>query len=68
MESLKRVAHVSKFLLPLEIPQDIQMDATISEIFQQYKDLQAEFKAVHQSTEEMRQDAMKPNELKKEIT
>ena len=66
-EHLKRVAHISKFLVPLDIPQDIQVDAQMGEIYQQYKDLQAEFKAVHESTESMRQDAMKPNELKKEI-
>lgn len=40
----------------------------MSSVYQMYKDLQAEFRATHQNTEQLRQESMNPTELKKEIT
>ncbi len=39
----------------------------MQDVFQIYKDLQAEFQATHQNVEQLRGESMQPNELKKEI-
>jgi len=43
------------------------MDEKISELTGNYKQLQAEFTAIHQNVEMLRQESMKPAQLKKEI-
>ena len=44
------------------------VDDEMRNTLQRYKDLQAEFQAVHQNTESLRNESMNPAELKKEIT
>ena len=44
------------------------VDEEMRGTLQRYKDLQAEFQAVHQNTEALRNESMNPAELKKEIT
>jgi len=53
--------------VPLHIPDEFLVDEEMQEIFNTYKDLQAEFQATHQAVDQMRQDSMNPGELKKEI-
>ena len=43
-------------------------DEEMRNTMQIYKDLQAEFRAVHQNTENLRNESMNPQELRKEIT
>lgn len=43
------------------------VDEEMRETMQQYRDLQAEFQAVHQGVESLRNESMNPSELKKEI-
>ena len=49
---------MAKFLITLEIPEEILNDQEVKEIFNQYKDLQAEFQVVHQQLESSSKDAM----------
>jgi intraflagellar transport protein 81 len=44
------------------------VDEDMRNTLSMYKNLQAEFQAVHQNVEGLRTDSMNPNELKKEIT
>ena len=44
------------------------VDEDMRNTMQIYRDLQAEFRAVHQNVENLRAESMNPNELKKEIT
>lgn len=67
-QDLKRIAYTSKFLVSLAIPEELLMDEEIRETMQVYKDLQAEFTAVHQNLEMLRSESMSPEQLKKEIT
>jgi intraflagellar transport protein 81 len=67
-QDLKRIAYTSKFLVSLAIPEELLMDEEIRETMQVYKDLQAEFTAVHQNVELLRSESMSPDQLKKEIT
>lgn len=67
-QDLKRIAYTSKFLVSLAIPEELLMDEEIRDTMQIYKDLQAEFTAVHQNVELLRSESMSPEQLKKEIT
>ena len=68
LPDLNRKAYTAKFLVPLEIPDEFMVDDEMRNTVQRYKDLQAEFQAVHQNTEALRNESMNPAELKKEIT
>ncbi|CAI2387734.1 unnamed protein product [Moneuplotes crassus] len=67
-QDLKRISYTSKFLVALSIPEELMMDEEIRETMDVYKNLQAEFTAVHQNLEVLRSEAMSPDQLKKEIT
>jgi intraflagellar transport protein 81 len=67
LPDLAKVAYTSKFLVPLDIPDEFLVDEEMRETFQIYKDLQAEFRATHQNVEAIRSESMQPGELKKEI-
>lgn len=54
--------------MPLQIPDEFMHDEEMRNTMQIYKDLQAEFRAVHQNTENLRNESMNPQELRKEIT
>jgi intraflagellar transport protein 81 len=66
-QDLKRIAYTSKFLVSLSIPEELQMDEEIRDIMEVYKNLQAEFTAVHQNLEVIRSESMSPENLKSEI-
>ena len=66
--NLQRKAYTSKFLVPLEIPDEFLVDDEMQEINQVFKDMQAEFQATHQNLEQLRSESMNPNDLKKEIS
>lgn len=68
LPDLQRKAYTAKFLVPLQIPDEFMHDDDMRATMQIYKDLQAEFRAVHQNTENLRNESMNPSELKKEIT
>mmetsp|Transcript_29960 Transcript_29960/g.37108 ORF Transcript_29960/g.37108 Transcript_29960/m.37108 type:complete len:157 (+) Transcript_29960:233-703(+) len=68
LQDLQRKAYTAKFLVPLQVPDEFMHDEDMRNTLQIYKDLQAEFQAVHSNTEALRQESMNPSELKKEIT
>jgi len=68
LPDLQRKSYTARFLVPLAIPDEFMVDEDMRETMQVYKDLQAEFQAVHQGVESVRSDSMNPGELKKEIT
>ena len=68
LPDLQRKAYTAKFLVPLSIPDEFAVDEEMRRTLELYRDLQAEFRAVHQNVESLRQDSMNPQELKKEIT
>ena len=43
MPELQRRAYTARFLVPLAIPDEFLVDEEMQEIFNTYKDLQAEF-------------------------
>lgn len=55
-------------MVPLQVPDEFMVDEEMRETMQVFRDLQAEFQAVHQGVESIRADSMNPADLKKEIT
>ena len=68
LPDLQRKAYTARFLVPLQVPDEFMVDEEMRDTMQIFKDLQAEFQAVHQGVESLRADSMNPADLKKEIT
>lgn len=64
---MQKKAETAKFLVPYVVPEEYQHEDEMQETIQVYKDLQAEYAAVHQNVMQLRSDSMNPAELKKEI-
>ena len=50
-DELQTRAYLARFLVPVHIPEEIAADMEVTEIYSQYKDLQAEFQVGHQQLE-----------------
>ena len=60
-------AYLARFLMAVEIPEHMFGDEQILEVYQQYKDLQEEFKEVHKTSERSKSQLISPAEIKKAI-
>jgi len=67
LPDLKKRAYLAKFLVPLNIPPEFLSDEDMKNLFQQNKDLQAEFQVNHQQLEEVQRNALVPGDIQKEI-
>ena len=63
----KKRAYLAQYCVPFEIPEDILQDEPMFELYQQYKEQQAQFKAVHSHLENLRSSSVSSAELKREI-
>merc|ERR1719238_404429 len=61
LEPLKKRAYLAKFCVNLEVPEEFLREEQVYEIFQQYKELQSQFKATHAHVEQERQGRMNPS-------
>jgi len=59
-EELAQRAYLAKFLTPINIPQEFQMDSELMNVHENYKELQANFAVIHQNLEKMRSEASGP--------
>eukprot|EP00823_Brevimastigomonas_motovehiculus_P005696 TRINITY_DN424_c0_g2_i1.p1 TRINITY_DN424_c0_g2~~TRINITY_DN424_c0_g2_i1.p1 ORF type:complete len:694 (+),score=185.66 TRINITY_DN424_c0_g2_i1:51-2132(+) len=64
---LKKRIYLSKFLRPLELPDEFFADSELLQQFQTLKDLQTEFTKVHRQAEKQRKSALNPKELQQEL-
>lgn len=67
LEQLRKRAYLAKFCVNLEVPEEFLREEQVYEIFQQYKELQSQFKATHAHVEQERQGRMNPSDLQKEV-
>merc|ERR1719382_790569 len=67
LPELQKRAYLSRFLVNVEVPEHLFADEEIVEVFQQYKDLQEEFKEVHKMSEKCKSQLISPHEIKKAI-
>lgn len=66
-EHLSKRAYLAKYLMPIDIPAEFLNEDLIVELSQRLKELQADFKEVHKTYEQIRSTGIKPSELKNEI-
>merc|ERR1719181_1258922 len=67
MPDLQKRAYLARFLVNVEVPEHMYADEEIFEVYQNYKDLQEEFKEVHKTSEKYKSQLISPNEIKKAI-
>mmetsp|Transcript_51921 Transcript_51921/g.86312 ORF Transcript_51921/g.86312 Transcript_51921/m.86312 type:complete len:680 (+) Transcript_51921:62-2101(+) len=64
---LQKRAYLARFLVEVPVPQELFQDEDVVSVFQQYKDLQEEFKEAHKGVERLRSSSMAPEQLQKEM-
>jgi intraflagellar transport protein 81 len=67
LPELQKRAYLARFLVNVEVPEHMFNDDEIVEVYQNYKDLQEQFKEVHKSSEKYKSQLISPNEIKKAI-
>ena len=67
LPELQKRAYLSRFLVNIEVPEHMFSDEEIVEVYQNYKDLQEEFKEMHKTSEKYKSQLISPNEIKKAI-
>ncbi len=65
-DMLRKRTYLSQFLVDMDID-DQHMDEEMRELYQEYKDMQAEFQMTHQELETAQQNAMNPEELQRDF-
>jgi len=68
MDALRKRAYLARFCVNLEVPEEFLRDEQVYEIFQQYKELQGQFKATHQHLEQEKTEHMDPASIQSEVT
>ena len=51
----------------MQVPEHMFTDEEVVEVYQNYKDLQEEFKEMHKTSEKYKSQLISPNEIKKAI-
>merc|ERR1719181_2210461 len=67
LPELQKRAYLARFLVNVEVPEHMFADEEVVEVYQNYKDLQEEFKEVHKTSEKYKSQLISPNEIKKAI-
>ncbi|DAZ95015.1 TPA: hypothetical protein N0F65_003641 [Lagenidium giganteum] len=68
MPGHKKRAYLGRFLAPLSVPQEYFGNETLNNMYEHYKQLQEQFKAVHKEIDQLRNSKTRPGELRKEIS
>jgi len=67
LDALRKRAYLAKFCVNLEVPEEFLRDEQVYELFQQYKELQGQFKATHQHVEGVKQEHLDPASIQAEV-
>ena len=67
MPELQKRAYLSRFLVNIDVPEHMFTDEEVVEVYQNYMDLQQEFKEVHKTSEKYKSQLISPHEIKKAI-
>jgi intraflagellar transport protein 81 len=67
LPELQKRAYLGRFLVNVEVPEHMFTDEEVVEVYQNYKDLQEEFKEVHKTSEKYKSQLISPTEIKKAI-
>ena len=66
-DHLKKRAYLAKYLMPLDVPPEFMNEDLIIELSESLKELQADFKEIHKTVDQLRGSGTRPSELKAEI-
>ncbi|ETI33142.1 hypothetical protein L914_19374 [Phytophthora nicotianae] len=61
-------AYLGRFLAPLNVPQEYFGDGSLNAMYEQYQQLQNQFKTVHKEVDQLRASKSRPGELRREIS
>ena len=64
---LRTRAYLGKFLVKVDVPEDIRVDIEVEELYQHYEAAIDQFKAVHKQLDTMRGKGFTTSEIKKDI-
>jgi len=67
LPDLRKRAYISRFLTPLEVPEDMFADQEVMSKWNEYQELLAGFKDTHKNTDRLKGTSMQPTELKREV-
>jgi len=67
LEPLRRRSYLAKFCMNMEVPEEFLREERVYEVYQEYKELQSQFKATHAHVEQERQGRMNPTDLQREV-
>ena len=67
LPQMEQRAYLAKFLVSVYVPEEMLAEDDMKEVYQQYKELQAQFQATHQELEQLRQEAPPSSDLKRDI-
>lgn len=67
LHEMQQRAYLARYLVNVFIPDEFLMEPDMSDLFQNYKELQAQFQVTHSEIEQQRSQAMPPHDLKIEI-
>mmetsp|Transcript_10773 Transcript_10773/g.26382 ORF Transcript_10773/g.26382 Transcript_10773/m.26382 type:complete len:672 (+) Transcript_10773:79-2094(+) len=67
LQSLRKRAYLARFLINVDVPEEMFADPEIQAKHQEYTQLQQQFKETHKSTERLRGTSTQPTELKREV-
>ncbi|XP_065056271.1 intraflagellar transport protein 81 homolog [Rhopilema esculentum] len=67
LPDLKKRAYVARYLVKLEVPGDILVDAEVNDAHVMYLDLMEKFKETHKESEDIKQSGLSASEIKKDI-
>ena len=67
LDHLQKRAYLAKYLLPVDVPADFMSDDRVSENLEHYRELQAKFKELHKTVDQLRSTGARPAELRAEI-
>ena len=67
LPELQKRAYLARFLVNVEVPEHMFSDEEVVEVYQNYKDLQEEFKEMHKTSDKYKSQLISPNEIKKAI-
>jgi len=67
LPDLRKRAYVSRFLTPIDVPEDMFADPEVMGKWTEYQELQATFKETHKATDRLKGTSLQPTELKREV-
>merc|ERR1719442_44227 len=67
LEALRKRSYLARFCVNLEVPEEFLREEQVFEVYQSYKELQSQFKAMHSHVEQERQGRLNPQDLQTEV-